>query len=330
MEDKIFSNINNKNNNLDIDGIDTFGKKNQPFKIDNFSLNEITKKYSDDEFTKNILNDEKKFLISVNDKLNKFSVLDQNNTSIGYFTIHHIAKYLGDYYDKKSQYLKNLDINVYKKAKELIKTLLFKINYNIKNNYADIILHDYLKSGFMGDIELLIKLNNQLYKYTIESMQHDLAYVDFNNRQKIEQNIKKFMFMMLNYTLKLIAIVSEQIKDNDAKKELKEHLVNYSIGIVYRINIFVQEQLKIINNQNKIIKESLDSNLEIKNVLKNKLDILINNIQKEHTPYKQKHNIKLHNQTNPQYNTMPVDPRLSQNNKPLIYEYSMPNQNKFY
>jgi len=277
MEGKIFENIKQKNLNED---------EINPFKIDNFNLNEITKKYSDEEFIRSVFDNEKKLLVSVNEKLNKFSIFNENNNLIGYFTIHHIIKYLGDIYDTKQQFLKEIDVVVYQKSKELIKALVFKLKYNKKNKYSDIIISDYTRSGFMSDIELLIKLNNQLHKYQLEELQNDLSKVDINNRIKMEQNIKKFIFILLNYTLKLISIVSEQLKDDDDRKELRNNLINYSIGIVYRINLFVQDQLKVINNQQKTIRESLETNIQIKNVIKEKLDVLIKYLSKQTTPSK--------------------------------------------
>lgn len=288
METKIFSNVQNKleneikndnNNDTDNDNINAI-------KIDGFKFDEITKKYSDTEFTKNILDNNKKFLISIHKKHNKFSIFDENNRPIGHFTVFHIVKYLADIYDTKQQFLKEIESTQLQKSKELIKKLIFKLKYNNKNKYTDIILLDYSTSGFMGDIDLLIKLNNQLHKYQTKQLYADLSNVDIENKIKIEQNIKKFIFILLNYTLQLISIVSS--KDNN--KELKEKLVNYSIGIVYRINIFVQEQLKIINNQNKNIKESIDMNIELKKDLNDKLNILIEKSQKSYNKNNEKHN----------------------------------------
>lgn len=266
LENNIFASVplNNKTDN-----------KGDAFKIDNFDLNDITQKYSDSEHLKSIYNNEKRIYVSINDKINKISIFNDQNVALGYFTISHIAKYLGDIYDTKKQFLTDLDIQIYSKAKELIKGLVFKLKYNKVNKYADIIIHDYTKSGFMGDIELLIKLNNMFYKYQKEQMHADLANVEYCNKIKIEQNIKKFIFMLLNYTLQLIAITSDKVSD----PKLKENLINYSIGIVHRIDLFVQEQLKVINNQNTSIRDLLKQNLDTKQELKNKLDILIGNLK---------------------------------------------------
>lgn len=322
MEGRIFENISNKNVNGNVHGNI---HENASFKIDNFNLNEITKKYSDEEFTRSIFDNEKKLLVSISEKLNKFSIFDEKNNLIGCFTIQNIIKYLGDIYDTKQQFLKENDSRNFQKAKELIKVLIFKLKYNKKNKYSDIVMSDYTKSGFMGDIELLIKLNNQLHKYQLENMQNDLSSVDINNRIKMEQNIKKFIFILLNYTLKLISIVSEELKNNDEKKELKANLVNYSIGIVYRINLFVQEQLKVINNQNKSVKESIDANTQIKYKLKEKLDTLISEIQYQNK-IMQKNGPK-ENKQNKQHDILSSLPpnenrTMGQSTKQPIYDYS--------
>lgn len=261
MESKIFSNMGTENET---------NPQNEQVRKD-FNLNEITQKYSDEEYSKNIFNKDKKLLISINKKLNQFSVFTENNEPIGYFNVLHIIKYLGDVYDTKKQFLREVDDKSFQKAKELVKVLIFKIKYNPENKYTDIVLLNYTQSGFLGDVDLLIKLNDQLYKYQ-ERLHSDLAKVDMDNRIKIELNIKKFIFILLNYTLQLISIISEKIKDKEDKRALKEKLVNYSIAIVYRINIFVQEQLKIIDKQNKSIKESINMNMEMKKDLDEKLN----------------------------------------------------------
>ena len=297
MENMIFQNIMNN------------VPEKKTFEIDNFNLEEITKKFSDDEIKRNILdiNNNKQLLITINTKLNKFSVYNDQQNLIGFFTINHIIKYLGNFYDDKQQFLPDIDITIFKKSKELIKMLIFKLKYNKKTKYSDIVIHDYGKSGFMGDIELLIKLNNGLHNYLNQNIQNDLAKIDTANKIKIEVNIKKFIFILLNYTLKIISIASEQLQNNkeisdncetsnNSKNELKERLINYSIGTVYRINLFVQEQFKVIDKQNNSINKTLNENIKIKYELKDKIDLLTQNIQ--NTQNNQKNKNILNNQKN--------------------------------
>lgn len=247
--------------------------------IKNFNLEEITQKYANGHTNPNIFDDDKQLMITINEKLNKLSVYEKAGNLIGFFTLEHIIKYLGDSYDTKKQFMKDIDNNIYPKAKELIKLLIFKIKYNKVTNYTDILLFDYTQSGFMGDIELLIKLNNMLYNYQQNNMSNDLSKVELHNRNKIELNIKKFIIMLLNYTLKLISYVSQKIQHAEKMDQVKKYLLEYSVDIVYKINLFIQEQLKIIDNQNKSIKNTLDANIEIKNHIKQKLDKLVNNLE---------------------------------------------------
>ena len=267
-EPQIFKSIDDKNNYSD----------QQQNLIGNFNFNDITKKYSDSDFYKNKL-DENQLMITINEKINKISVYEKSGKLIGYFTLEHIIKYLCDIYDKKKQFMKDLDEKVYDNSKDLIKILIFKLKYNKEINYADIVLLNYTQSGFMGDIELLIKLNNMLTIYLETKMNNDLSKVDGHDREKMELNIKKFVFLLLNYTLKLISYTSDQIKDKPNMNETRKYLFEYSIDVVYKINLFVQEQLKIINKQNKSIKESLEINIEIKNNIKSKLQLLVEDIK---------------------------------------------------
>lgn len=288
MENRIFSQ-QQLNNDAMIGGEFDDVKKN-------FNFPEITGKYSDEDFRKNIIDNEKKLLISVSEQLKKYSVFDESNNLIGYFTIEHIIKYLGQIYDTKNQFIKNIDINTYNKSKELIKTLIFKLKYSKKDKYVDFEFKDYTTSGFMGDIELLIKLNNLLYLYQNEHLQTELSKVDLHDRAKIEINVNKFIFLLLNYTLKLISITSDKLKNIPENKELKDNLLNYSISLVYRINLFVQEQLKVIHNQNKSIKESIDNSTNIKQTIKNKITELVENIKLQNELKQTRHNIILSKQ----------------------------------
>lgn len=263
MENKIFGNIQN-----DISFVPTSKKTNE------FNFNEITQKYSDEEIRKYISNDDKQLLISLNEKLNKISIFDTNNNALGYFTIQHIAKYLADVYDTKQQFLNNIDSKIYDKAKQLIKTLFFKLNYNKTTNYVSFDLFDYTQSGLMADVELLVKISNMLDNYVENLLQNDISNIDNNNKLKVEQNIKKFSFLLMNYILKLIGIISEKIKDDPTKEALKNSLIKYSVSLVYKINIFVQSQLKIIHTENQSIKNTLSLNIKVKEELVNKLKFL--------------------------------------------------------
>lgn len=226
-------------------------------------------------------------MISVKD--GRFIVHDSNAKEIGYFTVKYLAKYLGNYYDTKKQFLPEYQDTQYENSKKLIKMLLFHQKYN--GPLIDIRLREPSESGFMSDLDLLFRLNNELYKYSESGLYSDLHPVVLTNKIKIERHIKKFIFIMLNYTLKVINLISPTITDPNMKSKLLE----CSTQMVYRINLFVQDQLGIINKKTLSLKNMMKSNIE----LKQKIEAQILNYQKS-LPNKQ---------TNVSYNDVANDIR---------------------
>ena len=86
----------------------------------------------------------------------------------------------------------------------------------------------------------------------------------------------------MNYILKLITLISDKNQD----LELKQNLLKYSASLVYKINVFVQNQLKIVNDQNKTIKNLMKYNLEMKDDIKNKINQILLKIDHNDNNYK--------------------------------------------
>ncbi len=246
--------------------------------------NDVPKEFLKKEIPQNINNgnNENKTMISFSKKLKKITIYDENNNVVGYFTIWHIIKYLANIYDSDRQFMTDIDLPIFKKAKELIKIFIFKIDYCKKNKRSDIIIHDYVNSGIMGDIGLLIELNNLLYEYQEKELYNDLSNVNDNNKIKIEQNIKKFIYLLLVYTLKLCVIISDKIKNTENYNEMKSIISTYAVICSNRINLFVQEQLSVIYVLDKEIKKAYDTNMNIKNILKKKLETITKEIVEDH------------------------------------------------
>ncbi len=174
---------------------------------------------------------------------------------------------------------------------------------------------DYTSSGFMGNIELLIKLNDMLNFYIINNLQNDLQSVDLTYKIKIEQFIKKFVFLLLNYTLKLIDMTSETLAKTNSI--LKDKLLKYSMIIILRINLMVQEQIKLVYEQNNLLKQNIETNHIIKREIRSKLDVILNQM-KSLTPSR----VNQPNQPNPvnqinQTNTTPIS-QVNQSNTPNL------------
>jgi len=227
--------------------------------------------------------DDKKTMISVNEKQNKFSFY-QGNHLVGFFTVEHLIKYLGSKYDSKGIFLKSIDENEFENAKAVIKAFLVRVSFSKIDGSISIKLLDYKESGLMGDIELLMKLDNLICKYLDNELANELLKLDEADRIKVEQGIKKFYYMLLNYILKLVAIATSTNELNNKGTDISGCLMKYSISIVYRIGLFVSEQLGIINRQNAAIKEQQDTSNGLKKAIKEKLTTILEKINEQNEP----------------------------------------------
>jgi hypothetical protein len=230
----------------------------------------------------NTMINQNRTMISFSKKSQKISIYDENKNIVGFFTLAHIIKYLGNIYDTERQFMTDINLDNFKSSKDLIKTFLFKIDYNKNTKKSDIILRDYTESGLMGDVSLLCQLNNLLYEYQEKQLYNDLAHVVDHNKIKIEQNIKRFIYLLLNYTIRLIFIISEKIKGKKDMDHIKNILLKCAIICSHRINTFVQEQLSVIYICDKEIKKAYVTNIDIKNVLKKRLEELTKEVVNEY------------------------------------------------
>lgn len=268
----IKNNDNNDINKMDIDKV--FIEKNEIVKDDNI-INDVERKINENM-------DSVKIGISFSNKNKRFIIHESNNTN-GPIYLHSIIKYLANAYDTEKQFMKNINVEEYEKSKVLIKKYIFNLQYNKKTTKSDIVIIEYTESGFMGDIYMLNRLNDLLFEYQKNELNNDLmAITNVHDRIKIEQNIKKFIYLLLNYTIRLIFIISEKIKFNKEMEPHKLSLLNYAIICSNRINIFVQEQLAVIYVCDKEIKKAYVTNMEIKNIIKSKLENITKEVVSEH------------------------------------------------
>jgi len=166
-----------------------------------------------------------------------FLFSDDNNTFIGQFTLNDIISYI-------SSITEQLDPT----AKKLIELTICK--------YEDTNLKLNTESVFMNDIELLIILN-RMFK-NIESQP-----TSENN------NVKRFIYLLLEHTIMVLLNVSKQLKDN-TDDALKQKLMRCSIGLVYRLTQHLNMALLETKNdcQNMITTidkiKTIEENIETK------------------------------------------------------------------
>lgn len=280
--------INNNNNKNDIDKNDEVSqfdiirsfhekegdlfnieKKNEakiePVNIENSQFGKISPKESI-SFQKNIK--PKKLTIHY-DKLDKrFVFKDIDKRSIGSFSVEDLIKYVSQPYDNNDEFLSYLNKDLYNQAKDIVQKFIVESDYN------KLKLHDYQSSQFMGDIEMLINLNDELYEFE-KKIDKELNYVNINNQKKIKTIIQKFIYLLMNYTLQLLSIISEEMKKQNVKPEISNGILHYSTNIMYRLNTFVQCQLNFISQRTDELKNMMKTNLKLKNLIDAKLDDLV-------------------------------------------------------
>ena len=213
---------------------------------------------------------------------NKFTFKNETNY-IGHFTIDNLIKYFSSIYDINNQFMANIDKREQENAVYLIKTFIGSVKYDPETKFANIILLTHNESSFMGDIEMLMHLNKALEEFEKNKLYEELNSISINNstnvKGKIERMVKQAIYIILNYTLGIISLISEDIKDDGNKKQLKKNLLNYSINIVYRISKFVQEQVGVAINMNDELEKIFLINLKLKSILINKFDNFINDVK---------------------------------------------------
>ena len=126
----------------------------------------------------------------------------------------------------------------------------------------------------MGDIEMLVRLSADLSRFEREELETELKYVDEINRAKIRAIIKRFIYMFLNYILRLISVVSTDLQGKP-NNQLKQLLMEYANIIAYRISQFVQEQVVYLNKVSADLKKTLDESQKIRNTVNEKIDKLV-------------------------------------------------------
>jgi len=174
---------------------------------------------------------------------NQFIFSNNNNDFIGQFEMNDVFSLI-----------KNTQNNIDAKSKQLIEmTILSSINGNFKINTT---------SPFMNDIDLLIELNKISQKY-----EETISQTDDN---KI---VRRFICMLIEHTLNTISIVSKKLKDTQYDK-LKNKLMRYSTGLVYKLTYYIQLSLVTSEKQYLDLKNTIEQIQTIENKLEQKITSL--------------------------------------------------------
>lgn len=134
--------------------------------------------------------------------------------------------------------------------KELIKS---KVGIN---DQQSITLLSPTESTFMGNVDMLVILNNGLYTQPQQTQQTN--------------SLKKFKYLLLNHTLNIISSESDSTTISD---ERKQKLSKYSVGIVYQLTQYIHADMKTLTEENEKLAGLMANNNKLKELLLSKINI---------------------------------------------------------
>ena len=226
----------------------------------------------------NNLNPNNSNLILVYDENeNKFTFYNSNKSILGSFNFKQILKYIGKQIDHS--FYSYIDSGY---SDELIKSMVGEVLIDPITGKNNIILKSHIESPFMGNLDLLIRLNNLFYSYETKELINDMSLIkDDKIQYKLKLAIKQFIYLLINHTLKIISIATEEIKDNPKQEAMKQKLLKYSVALTYRISRFMKEHLENYNNQYKSLYTQLEKLITMKKTINDKINNLDEKISKQ-------------------------------------------------
>lgn len=201
-----------------------------------------------------------------------FYFYDNNNSLLGYFSVQDIVDYLASCWIR-------IDDN---DSIQLIKKLIFNVEFNNSNKSYNIIFKPYTQSPFTGNIEVLIKLLNGINKYKINEFGLFINSIESkSSKEKITNIFEQFIFLLLNHIANIINILLEKTDKDESYTSLKYQLLNYNQYINSKINDFIRTEIDKQINRNDKIYQSIMKISKIKNKLLSKINYLDIKINKQ-------------------------------------------------
>ena len=173
-------------------------------------------------------------IVSYDTKLEKFTLFNKSRQLIGEITAEGLIKHIAQ--SLSLTFLENVVLT------QVYSIYICKIA--IIGNEIKITLLNHNESPFMGNVEMLMKLYKIIHKFESEKLYDELQKTKEKNGNKIIAIIKQLSYLLLNYTLKLIAVISDAIKNDDSKKVLKDMLLKYSVVCVYNMTNFMKSKIE--------------------------------------------------------------------------------------
>lgn len=184
--------------------------------------------------------DDSHLAVKLSDYSKEFSFVNTITNTIDMVSIYDIMKTVSD----NDQFMPNISGPKYTNAKYFVE----KYIYNKK-------LLDYTESSFMGDIELIMKLVFLTDNYIQNDLYNDIMKT--SSAHMIASRIRMFAIDLYKYALSVIKMLLSMI----TKSHVITKLQNYSVCVVYKLMLLINDQLEDISDDNKELKNIIKSAL---------------------------------------------------------------------
>ncbi len=193
----------------------------------------------------NTTNQNSDLILIYNDNDERFTFYDNTNTMLGSFNFRQIVRYIVK--QISADFIRDIDVGF---SEELIELMIGEISLDPITGHSHVKLLSHMESPFMGNISMLIKLNNLFFKYE-NNINNDLATITNETiKKKICNFVDEFAYLIANHTLRVIAIASEELKYMSNDVDMKMKLLHNSSFITHRISQYILKNNNDINLQN--------------------------------------------------------------------------------
>lgn len=216
-------------------------------------------------------NDKDSILVDHSPEQMKFTFYDTNKNLLGSFTALQLIKFI---INKYPTFLQHIEMGI---ASDIIRKYVCNIN-----NDGKVILVSHFDSPFTGNVEMLVKLYTDITKCDVHISSELHKFVS-KDAKIIQYIIKELHFTLLNHTLKIISSLTEILKDDDSKKNIRDNLLKYSVGIVYKITSLIRDDIHTKTLEYKSLQDDVVRLAKIKITMDEKMKTLYDIVEAQNT-----------------------------------------------
>jgi hypothetical protein len=220
--------------------------------------------------------DKDSIIVETNYTEKKFMFYDRNKNFLGGFSVQDFIKYITS--NVSSGFLLGVDSD---SVRIIIEKYICHVKLIDKPNKKYIInMLNYFESPFMGNIETLIKLYTFIHEFEENELHKELAGLDGSESAKILEIFNNMLYGLLIHILKIIAALTDKLSSSDNPK-IKDSLLNYSVGIVYRLSKFIKQNIDMKVDELNALNQDMLRIEGIRTSLLLKLDSIEKSISKQ-------------------------------------------------